>query len=305
MITLKYILSALFITTILSACKMNNKSPELSYEGSRYLEYYPSGSAISLMDGKFYLMGDDASDLMVLDSNLKEIQRIQLFSQKTAGRISKTVKADIEASLTLKDRSGILFFGSGSVSPYRDSAFLVDPLNNNIQRLDLKPFYTQLRTQVDDLNIEAATLIGEEIVIGLRGNNTHPENYIIMAGSNISNLEFKGKIKLELPVTNIGISGMDYNLEKDLLFITFSTEDTSNSFDDGEIGDSYLALVYRVSTRIDQSELIIDSLIKLKDLSPDFRAQKVESVVFESKKHRLLLIADDDKGHTRLFTLKF
>jgi hypothetical protein len=268
---------------------------------------YPSGSTICFMNDLFYIMGDDASEILVLNDKLVELERVLLFPKDENIRIPKAIKADIEASVVIRQNGVdcILFLGSGSVSPHRDYAYLFEPESKNFRSIDFSDFYDQLRNQFAQLNIEAATMLGNYLALGIRANRSYPDNYIALAIPGKLSPEFQRKVLLKLPVEHIGISGMDYDVAPDTLFITFSSEETGNSYDDGEIGESYLAIVQDAADQIKNNELYISSLIKLSDLGPEFKLQKVESVALTADNRQLLLVADNDQGNTNLFRIGF
>src|SRR5262245_20205928 len=85
---------------------------------------YPSASAIEYYDGKLYIIGDDATNLLVLDSDLKILDSIPVILY-TGRRIPKDVKPDLEAStIYLDNKEPVLFlFGSGSLDPYRNTGW--------------------------------------------------------------------------------------------------------------------------------------------------------------------------------------
>lgn len=268
---------------------------------------YPSGSTACYFNDRFYIMGDDASEILVLNSSLQEERRIPIFTKSKTLRIAKSDKADIEASLII-DRWGeksILFFGSGSLNSTRDSAFLFVPGSSEITRIDYSGFYNQLRTRFKQLNIEGATQIANHFYLGIRANSSYPDNYIAIASADILSPKLIDTILVETPVANIGLSGMDYYEENDILFITFSSENTSNAIDDGEIGDSYLAVVADAKVKLSNKVLAPEIFVKLTDLNAVFKLQKIESVSVLKSKRELLLVADDDMGNTNLFKLKF
>ena len=268
---------------------------------------YPSGSTICFMNDLFYIMGDDASEILILNDKLVEVERVPLFPKDENIRIPKATKADIEASVVIRQNGidCILFLGSGSVSPHRDYAYLFEPESKNIRRIDFSDFYDQLRNQFAHLNIEAATMLGKSLALGIRANRSNPDNYIALAIPGKLSPEFQRKVLLKLPVEHTGISGMDYDGERDILFITFSSENTSNSYDDGEIGESYLAIIQEAADQIQKSELYISSLTKLSDLGPEFKFQKVEAVSLTRDNRQLLMVADNDQGNTNLFRIGF
>ncbi len=302
---MKFIFILTFLVILLPSCNMTEIN--LVYESSKVADNYPSGSTISYLDNRFYIMGDDAAEILVLNEKMDETERIPIFPKGDSSRLPKASKADIEASVTI-DHEGtdsVLFLGSGSLSPQRDSAFLLNPKTKAVRRMDLKRFYDQLRTQFQDLNIEAATAIESKLLIGIRANKSHPDNYLVLAGQTGISYEFQRKIKIQLSIDQAGISGLDYDEKRDVLFITFSTEDTANSYDDGNIGESYLAALQNARQLLKGTGLIIPSLIKLTDLHSEFRSQKIESVSLKGDERKLLLVADDDQGNTKLFTLGF
>jgi len=252
-------------------------------------------------------MGDDAADILVLDEKMVEIERISIFPKGISARLPKAFKADIEASLILT-RNGIasiLFLGSGSLSPHRDTAFLFNPQTKKVENVSMRGFYQQLRAQLSDLNIEAATSIENSMLIGIRANRSNPTNYLILAKNNYNSFQYTKKIKIQLGIDQVGISGMDYDEKGDILFMTFSTEDTVNSYDDGKIGESYLAVIENTKQRLTEVNFTISSIYKLSDFHSDFKSQKIESISIHSDQRKLHLVADDDKGNTTFFTLGF
>lgn len=295
----------LIAANLFHACKTNEMIPV--FEGSRILKDYPSGSTVCYYDGKFIIMGDDASEVLVLNAELKEIERIEIFPRAKEMRLPKDSKADVESSVLIdyNGKPAVLFFGSGSHSPYRDSAFLLEYETKQVKRIDTKIFFDELRAEVQDLNIEAATRLGNELLMGLRGNMTYPENYIAVSALNDLSFKFKRKIFIDSPFKHAGISGMELDPKADILFITFSSEETSNSYDDGKIGESYLAIISNAQQALQDDELIIDKAITLSELSPEFAGQKIESVSLTNSPRRLLFVADDDLGNTKLFTIRF
>ena len=98
---------------------------------------------------------------------------------------------------------------------------------------------------------------------------------------------------------------MEYDGVQDILFITFSSESTTNSYDDGEIGESYLAIIQDAADQIQKNELYISSLSKLSDLGTEFKFQKGEAVSLTGDNRQLLLVADNDQGNTNLFRIGF
>ncbi len=295
----------LALASLFSACNMKDVQPV--FESSRVLTDYPSGSTVCYLDGKYYIMGDDAAEILVLNDNMNELERIRIFPAGEHIRLPKDSKADVESSAIINHdgKPSVLFLGSGSRSPHRDSAFLLETKLKKVERIDTRTFFDELRMEVKDLNIEAASVAGSELLLGLRANKSYPENYIALADFGGLNFKYNRKIAIQLPLHGAGISGMDYDEKGDVLFVTFSSEDTSNSYDDGEIGESYLAIITYASQALKEDKLAITKLIMLSELSPEFIDQKIESVSLTGDPRKLMLVADDDKGNTKIFTLSY
>ena len=302
---MKLITILLFFASLLSACDMIELNPV--YEMSKVAENYSSGSTICQLNDKFYVMGDDSAEILVLNQDMQESGRIEIFARGDEMRLPKDTKADVESSVVINQKGipSVLFLGSGSFSPHRDSIFLLDPELKQVRRIDSQKFYDTLRLEVNGLNIEAAAMLDEELLLGLRANTSHPENYIAIAEIKELTFTFKRKILIQSSLRHAGISGMDYHKDEDILFITFSTEDTPNAYDDGQIGESYLALVTDAKSVLKDEKLVLNRIIKLSDLSPEFRNQKIESVTLVNGQRKLMLVADDDKGQTKIFTISY
>ena len=303
----------LFFLAILIACNPDNKKAsqkmKAKFVRSQVLTGYPSGSTISFYKDRLYLMGDDASSMIILDSGFTVMKTIQFF-ENDAGRIKKTEKADIESSewIVTNNKAQLWLFGSGSLSPQRDSAFKFDPETQKIERVDLTSFYQDLRnTGILELNIEAAALVNDVLLFGSRGNLTNPQNYLLpTSATDFLSAGALRKILLNLP-DGAGISGMSYLQKFDILLVTSSKESTATAYDDGEIGESNLAIIYNFSGKLSGPEIAPDDWIDLSTLHPYFTRQKIESICTlkaENGEVTAILVSDDDKGITRLFEIK-
>src|SRR5215207_9444163 len=98
------------LTLVFINCGSKNNMSTLQI---KKLDNYPSASSIEYIDGKLYLMGDDATNFLVLDTNLTIIDSIPIISN-LARRIPKETKPDLEASAFNIDSNEVFLFGSGS-----------------------------------------------------------------------------------------------------------------------------------------------------------------------------------------------
>lgn len=280
----------------------------------KVLNDYPSGSGLAYLDGYIYLIGDDATDILKMDSQFNVVDRTGLFisSQK---RIPKDIKADLEsiALIKLNKAPALLLPGSGSLSPYRNVCWIFNPADKEKKQFLLDTFYSRLKNEgIRDLNIEGAVALPAGIMLASRGNKSFPKNYLILTANRFwENQELAG-IKIIKAGTNkdtsffTGISGLDYSYITDQLILTASTEDTRSSYEDGSIGKSYLWIINNISSKKRLDAINPDKIIDLDKIDTRFKGYKIESVciVTDSKREKeLILVSDDDKGGTVLFKM--
>ena len=203
--------------------------------------------------------------------------------------------------------------GSGSLSPYRNAGWLIDPVTKHKTQIDLKPFYSRLKAEgIDALNIEGITAIPGGIVLASRGNKSFAANYLIFTSNGFWYKQDSAAIKIIKAGTNIdtaffnGVSGLEYSSLSDQLLLTVSTENTNSSVQDGAIGKSYLWIINNISAKKNMAAINPNKIIDLEEMDERFKGHKIESVciLFENKKQmQLALVADDDKGTSILFKI--
>jgi len=302
-----YIIAILIIT----AC---NK-PQSKLISVKELSDYPSASGLAYHDGRIYIMGDDAAYMLIMDTSFNIIDSISVFDA-AAKRIAKDRKADPEAIALINKKPGteLLVIGSGSLSPYRDSCYNINLPGKTIKRTGLDTFYQALKNVgLEQLNIEGAVIVGNNIVLSNRGNKSFPKNHLIIAPALFWQNQAAANIKLIKAGTNpdtstfAGVSGLDYSYLYDQLILSVSEENTYNNYDDGAIGKSYLWIINNFSSKRRMSAVNPNTIIDLEETDQRFKGHKIESVciVSENKDEKqLILAADDDKGGSLLFKLQ-
>ena len=305
---MKLLLCALIVFMSLGSCDQNadKKRIEASLLKVRKIDY-PSGSTLNLYQDKLYLMGDDARGILVLDTAFNYLDTLPV-SGSESDRVSKVIKPDIESSELIEN--SLILLGSGSISPYRDSLVKVDLKTNTTTKISLNMFYTRLRADVEQLNIEAFAKVKNLYVLGHRRNMSDTRNYLITTSSefwtNQRNVHFN-LIPFVPNRSNAGISGLAYSSKADILFITCSEERTQNSYDDGEIGESYIGIITDASTKLSSDSLTAFNSIPLSRIDNVFNKMKIESVAMAEDERSyfiLYLVADNDKGNSVLFKVK-
>jgi len=294
------------ILLLLFACNQGKRNTLLEV---KQLERYPSASGIEFFYDKFYVVGDDANNMIVLDSGLHIVDSIPLYSF-SGPRIPKDSKADLESFTVLNDGK-FLLIGSGSKSPERNAGWIIDPVTKQKDSIRLDTFYQRLSANyLTQLNIEGVTAIPGFILMANRGNKAAPKNHLIFAPKEFWKDQSYCKINTSLigpsgDSTNFsGVSGLDYSVRSDRLILTVSTEDTRSALEDGAIGKNYLWIVNNFTTKKRWKAINPDRIIELDALDDRFKGHKVESVCIISEygnELKLLLAADDDDGSSTLF----
>lgn len=275
------------------------------------LPHYPSASGIEYLNNKVYIIGDDATQVLVLDSSLNITDSISLYSTP-AKRIPKAIKPDLEA-ITALPGNKLLITGSGSLTPARNIAWIIDPVTKQKDSIRLDTFYQRITLNgIKELNIEGATAIPGSIVLSNRGSKGYPKNHLVAIHEKFWQRQTLSGITTILTGVNTdsslfsGISGLAYARKTDKLLLTVSTEDTRNSMDDGAIGKSYLWVIKNISSKKSWKAVNPDKIINLNAVDARFRGNKIESVCImkeTSKFLYLLLAADNDDGSSTLFKL--
>ena len=121
---------------------------DFTFNNSKTLNGYPSGSGLACFHNKIYLVGDDANSLLILDTAFNILDSIKLFHSDKY-REPKELKHDLEAAtmLWVNKLPHILLVGSGSLSPYRNGALLVNVISKDSVHIDLKPFYSRVKKE--------------------------------------------------------------------------------------------------------------------------------------------------------------
>ncbi|MBT1707348.1 hypothetical protein KK062_03900 [Fulvivirgaceae bacterium PWU5] len=281
---------------------------------------FPSGSSINYYEGKFYLIGDDSRNVLVMNSDYAPLGAIHLFDYAEQ-RIAKREKVDLEGSAIVRvgDTDNLLIVGSGSrknrkriiLIPLTQAGLEIGSMQHAIYKT--KDFLKRIEAAgVAEINLEGVTLVHNNLVLGNRGNRSTQDNHLIVTDTNFwenqgnANLLIK---RLIMPVnhTNVvlGVSELCYIRENDTLLISFTSENTDNAYDDGEIGDSYIAWISHASAQLHKNEIIVDELLNLSTIADAFKRQKVEGMCYQMSgaDFMLHLVSDNDNGESRLFQI--
>lgn len=272
---------------------------------------YSSGSALAFYKEMLYVIGDDVNYILCLDKNWNEIDTIKLFDFD-GERIPKPIKPDLECATIINDT--LYLVGSGSLSPQRDVAFIIDLVTQKVKKISTTLFYAVFRNKhlIDEINMEGFTDCKDKLLFFNRGNTAQP-NQLIITDQNILHKEFPNRFKV-IPVNigklndiDLGISGACYDEVNDVLFLTASAENTNNAYDDGDIIGSSLCVIFDAYQKLQLKELVVDEIIALDTIDAVFKQQKIESICIVDKKNKdynCVLVADNDDGKSTLFEIE-
>jgi hypothetical protein len=296
---------------IVSIVSCNQKQSQAELLSVKALDSFPSASAIEFSDGRFYVLGDDAPYMIVLDSSFHLVDTVR-YSEDTSYRISKEVKADIESATIIPYTDQKFLYALGSFATDRRMKLFYFPLGDphHYVAIDMSKHFRS-HPYIPETNFEGLAFVNSKLVIANRGNRTHKINKLVIAGS-----RFNEYIATDSPpvidilldtTTTIGISGLCYSEEEDKLFFTASEEDTPSAIADGVIGDSYIGWINRFSTRMNERSIKPDGVIKLSSIDKTLDKKKIESVCIEKQTGDAVildLVSDDDKGHSAIFRIR-
>ena len=294
---------------LINSCRQ--KTSQVQLISSKTFTDFPSASAIEYDAGRLYVFGDDASYMMILDTSYNRLDTVY-YSIDTTYRIAKSIKYDIESATLITHNNEKHLYALGSLSSSSRSTLFYFPLSDLHTYLSINyaPFAAKL-TNLPELNIEGMTFARSRLVFANRANNTNRTNRLIIGGQNLyeyEKLPAPAVINLEMDSAQVvGLSGLYYVEEKDLLLFTASEEETGKATEDGVINDSYLGMIRKFSQKMEEKSIKPDELIRLRDVSNAFIRQKIESVCLESLQNGemiLHLAADNDNGESRFFKIR-
>lgn len=277
-----------------------------------------SASGLERLNEHWLIVGDDAPDVHVLDSNFNLVRKVQIASGKDlkGNRLKKSEKPDYEAMVILPwgNDKDALIFGSGNSSKRR-KLVRIDfdkGYDFSIEEYSLKKFYKHLRKEADlsknELNIEGAAVWDKKLILLNRYNN---QVYILKVD------EFKEYIKdsdTDKPEISIhqfdtptldgnssGFSGAEVIEELGILVFTASVEQNPYWVNPDEIIGSYIGI-------LDLNELENKSPVHAPIMyQSNMFSGKVEGVVcvgYDENHLKLVCVTDNDEGQSLLLEIE-
>ncbi|WP_207493860.1 DUF6929 family protein [Aridibaculum aurantiacum] len=309
---MKKLLNYLLMAGVITSTACNDGAIKLLHSAT--LDF-PSGSSLEIHNQQLILIGDDASSILLLDKQYNRIDSLSIDTSHVV-RLAKNIKHDYEASAIIPYNgvATLICFGSGSTDKRKSGLLIPLPASGQsvLEVKDLAAVFSAIeKAGIKEINIEGAATINDKLVLVNRANQQQTQNTFIMlpvaAVHDTATLHVQ-TCNIQLPASELiaGISGLAYLAEKDILIFTASTEETTNAFDDGAIGDSYIGMINNASSALQSGQVNVTTWHQLPAVSPQFDGQKIESIAIESVKGDKViahLVADNDKGNSVLFRI--
>jgi hypothetical protein len=231
----------------------------ISFE--HFLKIIGLGAASGLIhiDDSLFVISDNSTFLYKYSLQEKELTKIPLFANAEEN-IPKKDKLDFE-SIALKGKN-LHLLGSGSTC-IRQKRISYNLDNATIIEKDLSKLYKSLKQYTsisdDELNIEGALYDNEKWFLFQRGNGANSRNGIFKLNS--LKTEFQTEfIEVKLPkIKHIETSFTDAILVDDKIYFLSTAEDTTSTYDDGEILGSLIGCMNSETFEIEFTQKISDT----------------------------------------------
>ncbi len=283
------------------------------------IEGLGAASGLVYHQPRLYLISDYSSYLYCYELEQGQLNKIALFADSREF-IPKPEKFDFEA--IVKYGNALLLLGSGS-TPRRNSLVRHNLSDSQAdqgstvatRQYDLSALYEKLRqtAQLNDheLNIEGAVYHQSQWLLFQRGNGAQAQNGIfIVQGNLVSDLSLSGNdvrpdasihsnnivqavefVPLQLPVVNHVPSGFtDAILVGETIYFLASAENSSSTYQDGEVLGSYIGCM-DLNTKTIQDVQLISTCHKFEGLT-----------LYQQTPHKLEFLLCEDNDTEQLST---
>lgn len=304
-----------FILILILACENKHENFSIRIAEVYLTNDVSSGSGIAVQNDSVIIVGDDVNYFTAINIRNRETRNILFDTNATKERIPKSMKHDLESCTLaeINNQTYFLAFGSGGISPQRDSLFGLNRINEgqNI-KISLIRLYDSILQEAGlkkaELNIEGAAIAGKSLLLFNRGKNFiavipwHEMIDYILQPESADIPSFK-ILPVHLPVINnfqVGFSGASTIDENNILF-TASLEETTDYIQDGAVKGSYIGTI-----ELSNDNAVIKKLVQLRDDNGNIVLDKLESIdIYEKTTSTLkaIAVADNDDGTSRIFKI--
>lgn len=220
------------------------------------IEGIGAASGLFINDDLLYIIGDNSGYLNqynVKTGVLNKIQILPTSDLRPLENIPKAQKPDFEVLCNFGNTLYIL--GSGS-RPERNLLIEYDLATGKVSTNNLSKIYERLKTisSIDDqnFNIEGAIFTGEEWFLFNRGNGLNSKNGIFkISARKLMDTGTASFHPIALPnIKHINASFTDAILHNGDIYFIAAAEDTTSTFNDGEILGSFIGSINAKSLKL-------------------------------------------------------
>jgi len=219
-----------------------------------------AASGIFLKENLLYIIGDNSAYLYEYNINQQQLNKVELLDGfHPSENIPKDLKPDFEVLCHYQNQLFIL--GSGS-KPNRNLMACYNLETKKVTRHDLTFLYANIRksTGIDEenLNIEGAVATESDWYLFNRGNGDANKNGIFkIKGNDLAKASSISFIPIALLKTNnVLVSFTDAVLHQNQIYFIAAAENTTSTYDDGDILGSYLGKIDLKNFRLDFTKKI-------------------------------------------------
>ena len=218
-----------------------------------------AASGLVFKDNSLFIISDNSSFLyeyQILENQLSKI----VLLENSQENIPKKDKFDFESIVLTGNKIHLL--GSGSTSK-REKRIIYNLETKKVTEKGLSKLYENLKQSAsisdDELNIEGAIFCNENWLLFQRGNGVNSRNGIFKTKS----LEIESHSELfevRLPkIKHVETSFTDAILVEDKIYFLATAEDTTSTYDDGEILGSIIGRMDGQTFEIEFTQKISDN----------------------------------------------
>ncbi|HEY6144553.1 MAG TPA: hypothetical protein VIV55_14170 [Flavobacterium sp.] len=219
-----------------------------------------SASGLIYKDDSLFIISDSSSFLYEYHIQKKQLSKINL-SKNSQENILKKDKLDFEA-IALKGNK-LHLLGSGS-TPKREKRMTYNLETKEVAEKDLSKLYQNLKQTAsiadDELNIEGALFYEEKWLLFQRGNGANSKNGIAILNNKLNKNSTIQFVPIQLPkIKEVETSFTDAILINDKIYFLATAENTTSTYDDGEIFGSIIGRMNSKTFEIEFTQKITDT----------------------------------------------
>lgn len=299
---------------VVFGCNNKGKEYQLTVKDHITLDSIPSASGIAVRLDSAYIIGDDAADIYKLSLKTHGYRKIHLPGGPAIYRIAKPVKQDFESAVIARHNNNnyLLAFGSGTLSPHRDSLLVMNLQNDYVKTFSLTGLYAFLfqlyKLDKSSMNIEAATVINDQLYLFNRGTNSMfqlsvEDLFRYVYSKDNPQMPSSKHYRIELPSLN-GIPALlsgAATLDDHRILFTASLENTKDWTKDGEISGSYVGIL-NISKKMPELETWL--LVSQNNKPLIVKLESLDVISHSSTQTDIISVADNDDGSSGIYFLQ-